>query len=98
MENQPWNAESAMRYMKKQQEKEMQPKIQIAELQKQTFILSEAKELTRHNADITKELVECTKHNQISADKQAKSADKLAKVAIGISILALIVNVIQLFK
>lgn len=98
MENQPWNAESAMRYMQKQQEKEMQPKIQIAELQKQTSILLEAKELTRQNAEITKELIECTKQNQISADKQAKSADKLSKTAIWISIGALVVNIIQLFK
>ena len=98
MYQQAWNAESAMEMLKKEQEKNMQPKIQIAELQKQTFILSEAKDLTRHNAEITKELVECTKQNQISSAKQAQASNRLAIVAIIISILALTVNIVQLFR
>lgn len=98
MYNQPWSAKALIENEKEKQEKDMQPKIQIAELQKQTLILNDGKELNRINAGLICQLVEYTKQNQISADKQAKSADKLAKVAIWISILALFVNVIQLFK
>lgn len=64
MYNSPNSAKATMEYSQKQLEIEMQPKIQIAELQKQTSILSEAKELTLQNAQMTKELVECTKQNQ----------------------------------
>lgn len=98
MFNQPWNTTSAERFNKEKLEKEMQPKIQIAELQKQTSILADSKELTRINAEITKQLIECTKENQISADKQAKASNRLAAVAIWISVFALAVNIIQLFK
>lgn len=98
MYNQVWNAQSAIEYSKKEQEREMQPKFQIAELQKQTEILSKANEFTQMNAEQIKQLVECTKQNQITAEKQAKSSNNLATIAILISIFALIINVIQVFK
>ena len=112
MFNQAWNAESAAEFLRKEQEKEMQPKIQIAELQKQSVILADSKQITKENAEImrclleqnkqnaeyTRQILECTKQNQISADAQAKASNKLATVAIYISVFALIINLLQLFK
>lgn len=98
MLNQPNNATSYNIQNKRMLEQEIQPKIQITELQKQTSILADSRELTRINAETTKQLVECTEKNQISANMQFKASNRLAKVAIWISIVALIINIIQLFK
>ena len=98
MVNQPCSAQSAAEYLKKEQERELQPKIQIAELQKQTEVLSQANELTQINAEQIKLLVKLAKQNQISADIQAKASNRLATTAIWISIFALIINIIQIFK
>lgn len=112
MFNQAWNAQSAAKFQRKEQEKEMQPKIQIAELQKQSVILADSKQITKENAEITKllleqnkqnaeytrQILECTKQNQISADAQAKASNRLATVAIIISVLALLLNIIQVVR
>lgn len=98
MHFQPWSAKAGLEYENEKREKDMQPKVQIAELQKQTSILNDGKELSRINAELVYQLVEFTKQNQISADLQYKASQKLSKVAIFISIVALVVNVIQLFR
>ena len=86
----------------KQKELELQPKVQIAELQKQTSILQDSKNLTKENAETAKllvqctnELVEATKDNSILAEKQFKSSERLAIIAIAVSVISVL---IQLFK
>lgn len=96
------SAETASAYIKKQKELELQPKVQIAELQKQTLILQDSKSLTKENAETakllvqcTKELVDATKSNSISAEKQFKSSERLTIIAIAMSVVSVL---IQLFK
>ena len=81
MINNAHSAETASLYMRKQKELELQPKVQIAELQKQTSILQDSKSLTKENAETakllvqcTKELIDATKSNSILAEKQFKSS------------------------
>lgn len=102
MINNAHSAETASLYMRKQKELELQPKVQIAELQKQTSILQDSKSLTKENAETAKllvqctnELVEATKSNSILAEKQFKSSERLAIIAIVVSVISVL---IQLFK
>ena len=102
MINNAHSAETASLYMRKQKELELQPKVQIAELQKQTSILQDSKSLTKENAETAKLLVQCTKElvgatksNSISAEKQFKSSERLAIIAIVVSVISVL---IQLFE
>lgn len=63
MFNQPHSAQSAAEFQRKEYEKEMQPKIQIAELQKQSVILADSKQITKENAEIMRCLLEQNKQN-----------------------------------
>lgn len=106
MFNQAWNAQSAAKFQRKEQEKEMQPKIQIAELQKQSVILADSKQITKENAEITKllleqnkqnaeyarQILECTKQNQISSNQQFKASFVVSIVAIIIALISLFVK------
>ena len=103
MYNQPWSAKSMAEFHKKEQEIEMQPKIQIAELQKQSAILTDSKQITKENTEITKllfeqnkqnaeytkQILECTKQNQISSDRQFKASFIVSIVAIIIALISL---------
>lgn len=106
MYNQPWNAQSAAEFLRKEQEKEMQPKIQIAELQKQSVILADSKQITKENAEImrclleqnkqnaeyTRQILECTNQNQISSNRQFKAFFIISIIAIIIALISLFVK------
>lgn len=105
MNNQCFSIKALIEHNKKQQEKEMQPKIQITELQKQSAILVDSKQITKENAEImrllleqnkqnavyTRQILECTKQNQISSNHQFRAS-------FIVSIVALIVALVSLFK
>lgn len=106
MLNQPSSALSAAAYLIKEQEREMQPRIQITELQKQSAILADSKLITKENAEITKllleqnkqnaeytrQILECTKQNQISSNRQFKASFIISIIAIIIALISLFIR------
>lgn len=63
------SAISAKEIQAKQKELEMQPKIQIQELQKQSVILEDSNQITIENAKVVEEILNCTKQNQESSNR-----------------------------
>ena len=98
MFGEPYSAKSFERYMAMQAEKEMQPKMQTAELQKQTSALADMKELTKLNAEYVKQIAELTIENQKSATKQFIASIIVSAVALIIAGASLCVSIIQLHK
>ena len=98
MFSEPCSAKAVERYMAMEAEKEMQPKIQTAELQKQTSALADMKELTRLNAEYVKQIAELTFENQKSATKQFWASIIISAVALIIAGASLFVSVVQLYR
>ena len=76
----------------------MQPKIQIQELQKQSVILEDSNQITIENAKVVEEILNCTKQNQESSNRQFKASLIISSTALLIAIFSFIVSLIQLFK
>ncbi len=98
MYNQMSSAISAKEIQAKQKELEMQPKIQIQELQKQSVILEDSNQITIENAKVVEEILNCTKQNQESSNRQFKASLIISSTALLIAIFSFIVSLIQLFK
>lgn len=92
------SAISAKEIQAKQKELEMQPKIQIQELQKQSVILEDSSQITIENAKVVEEILNCTKQNQESSNRQFKASLIISSTALLIAIFSFIVSLIQLFK
>lgn len=92
------SAISAKEIQAKQKELEMQPKIQIQELQKQSVILEDSNQITIENAKVVEEILNCTKQNQESSNRQFKASLIISSTALLIAIFSFIVSLIQLFK
>ena len=98
MLNQPYSAQSAEEIWAEHQEQKAQPKIQTAELQKQTSVLEDMKELTKLNAKYVKQIAELTIENQKSATKQFWASIIVSTVALIIAFGSLIISILQLHK
>lgn len=100
------SAVSITEKLKKEQEKETQPWIQIEELQKQSALLVDSKliskenaelmrlllEQSRQNAECTRQILECTRQNQISSNRQFKASFSVSVIAMIIALISLFVK------
>ena len=86
------SARSFKEHMVFQVEKDMQPKVQIAELQNQTTALTNIKELTNLNTEYVKQIAELTIENQKSASKQFWASIIIAGAALFVSVVALFIK------
>lgn len=112
MYNQPWNAQSAVEFAKKQAEKEKQTRTQLNELHKQTSTLTDVKELTRinieciqnvvnlisENTETVKQIAKMTEENQKSSTKQFIASIIVSAAALIIAFSSLIISILQLYK
>ena len=68
---------------------------QAEQTKKQTSLLEEAKELSAEYTNCTRQILECTRQNQISGDKQFKASITISIIAIIIAIISLIYSCIS---
>lgn len=71
---------------------------QTKELEKQTSILSEAKQLTLQNAEYTKQIAEYTQRNEESSKRNFKASIAFSATAALIAFISLGVAIAQLLK